>query len=207
MDIICKDIAKKFNDKTIFSNLNLNIQKGSKYGFLGPNGSGKSTALLSIAGYYQLSSGSIAYIQNQKQIDESNKFSFISIASPYLDLQENFTAKEIFYFQSKFKPFISGLNEDNFFKKINLNNAKDTPVKFFSSGMKQILKLGLAIFCDTPILFLDEPCSNLDSANILIFREIYKEFAGSKTVLIGTNDHPSEVDLVQTHINILQYKK
>jgi ABC-type multidrug transport system ATPase subunit len=204
--IVVENLQKNFNNQLVFQNLSLEINANQKIAFVGPNGSGKSTALLCLAGFYQPSKGKVDFINNTSIIEEVQKFSYLSIASPYLELPENFSALEIFNFQSNLKPFRKDISQDFFFNSIKLTRSKNTPVKFFSSGMKQILKLGLAIFADTPILFLDEPCSNLDENNILIFNEIFKSYALNKTVLIGTNNHPSELALVQSSVDILKYK-
>ncbi len=206
MRIVVENLQKNFNNQLVFQNLSLEINANQKIAFVGPNGSGKSTALLCLAGFYQPSKGKVDFINNTSIIEEVQKFSYLSIASPYLELPENFSALEIFNFQSNLKPFRKDISQDFFFNSIKLTRSKNTPVKFFSSGMKQILKLGLAIFADTPILFLDEPCSNLDENNILIFNEIFKSYALNKTVLIGTNNHPSELALVQSSVDILKYK-
>ena len=206
MRIVVENLQKNFNNQLVFQNLSLEINANQKIAFVGPNGSGKSTALLCLAGFYQPSKGKVDFINNTSIIEEVQKFSYLSIASPYLELPENFSALEIFNFQSNLKPFRKDISQDFFFNIIKLTRSKNTPVKFFSSGMKQILKLGLAIFADTPILFLDEPCSNLDENNILIFNEIFKSYALNKTVLIGTNNHPSELALVQSSVDILKYK-
>jgi ABC-type multidrug transport system ATPase subunit len=204
--IVVDNLQKNFNNQLVFQNLSLEIIINQKIAFVGPNGSGKSTALLCLAGFYQPSKGKVDFISDNSIIEEVQKFSHLSIASPYLELPENFTALEIFNFQANLKPFFEEVSQDYFFESIKLTKSKNTPVKFFSSGMKQILKLGLAIFADTPILFLDEPCSNLDENNILIFNEIFKSYALKKTVLIGTNNHPSELALVQSSVDILKYK-
>jgi ABC-type multidrug transport system ATPase subunit len=204
--IVVENLQKNFNNQLVFQNLSLEINANQKIAFVGPNGSGKSTALLCLAGFYQPSKGKVDFINNNSIIEEVQKFSYLSIASPYLELPENFSALEIFNFQSNLKPFLKDISQDFFFNSIKLTRSKNTPVKFFSSGMKQILKLGLAIFADTPMLFLDEPCSNLDENNILIFNEIFKSYALNKTVLIGTNNHPSELALVQSSVDILKYK-
>ena len=206
MRIVVENLQKNFNNHLVFQNLSFELKENQKIAFVGPNGSGKSTALLCIAGFYQPSKGKVNFIQNQNKIEELQKFSFLSIASPYLELPENFSALEIFNFQAKLKPFFNDISPEIFFQSIKLSASKNTPVKFFSSGMKQILKLGLAIFANTPILFLDEPCSNLDNNNTLIFNDIYNKYALNKTVLIGTNNHPSELALVQSSVDILKYK-
>ncbi|MFN5628322.1 MAG: ATP-binding cassette domain-containing protein [Bacteroidota bacterium] len=206
MRIVVENLQKNFNNQLVFQNLSIEINAYQKIAFVGPNGSGKSTALLCLAGFYQPSKGKVDFINNNSIIEEVQKFSYLSIASPYLELPENFSALEIFNFQSNLKPFSKDISPDFFFNSIKLTHSKNTPVKFFSSGMKQILKLGLAIFADTPILFLDEPCSNLDENNILIFNEIFESYAHNKTVLIGTNNHPSELALVQSSVDILKFK-
>ena len=100
MRIVVENLQKNFNNQLVFQNLSLEINANQKIAFVGPNGSGKSTALLCLAGFYQPSKGKVDFINNNSIIEEVQKFYYLSIASPYLELPENFSASEIFNFQS-----------------------------------------------------------------------------------------------------------
>jgi ABC-type multidrug transport system ATPase subunit len=66
-------------------------------------------------------------------------------------------------------------------------------VKNFSSGMKQRLKLTLAIMSDTPLLLLDEPLSNLDENGATWYQQMVRDFAGDRTIVVCSNMNEKEI--------------
>jgi len=104
-----------------------------------------------------------------------------------MELIEEMNIIELATFHSKFKPFTNGVSPSNFAEKINLNQASNKEVRFFSSGMKQRVKLGLAFYSNTPILMLDEPCTNLDETGINWYLDEIKKQLNNRTILICSN--------------------
>jgi ABC-type multidrug transport system ATPase subunit len=88
---------------------------------------------------------------------------------------------------------------------VGLKAATDKQIRYFSSGMKQRLKLALAIFSETPILLLDEPCSNLDKEGYALYHDLIRNYAMHKLIIVGSND-TQEYDYCTKHINLLDYK-
>ncbi|GAC1385791.1 MAG: hypothetical protein NVSMB45_14950 [Ginsengibacter sp.] len=111
------------------------------------------------------------------------------------------TLLEMISFHNKMKPLISQLSISEIISIIGLKDATNKQIRYFSSGMKQRVKLALAIFTNVKIIFLDEPCSNLDTAGILLYHELIKEFANQKLIIISSNDH-KEYDFVNKVINM-----
>ena len=72
--------------------------------------------------------------------------------------------------------------------------------------MKQRLKLALAILSDTPLLLLDEPCSNLDKEGYQLYAELIQQFAQHKLIIVGSND-PQEYAFCNQQVNLMDYKK
>ena len=90
--------------------------------------------------------------------------------------------------------------------EINLSAAANKQIRYYSSGMKQRLKLAQAIFSDTPALFLDEPCTNLDKAGIGLYnRSPIEAHASDRLVIISSNDE-AEYDFCQTVLLITDWK-
>ena len=146
MQIQVSAASKRFNKEWIFSNLNFSFTTGQHYALIGNNGSGKSTLLQIIAGYIGLTKGTIHWSYTDgSSFDSINIFKHISIAAPYLELVEEFTALEQIAFHQQFKPLQSGLQPIELLEKIGLGNAANKQIRTFSSGMKQRLKLALAI--------------------------------------------------------------
>ncbi|MFN5189116.1 MAG: ATP-binding cassette domain-containing protein [Chitinophagia bacterium] len=198
--------SKRFNTEWIFSNLNFSFTTGQHYALIGNNGSGKSTLLQIIAGYIGLTKGGIQWISTSNEtIDSTNIFQYISIATPYLELVEEFTALEQIIFHQQFKPLQNGLEPIELLEKIGLRNAAKKQIRNFSSGMKQRLKLALAIFDQAPILLLDEPCSNLDQEGIQTYHQLMQKYAMHKLVIVASND-PQEYQFCSQQLSLSNFK-
>jgi ABC-type multidrug transport system ATPase subunit len=201
VQISLQKAGKRFNKDWIFKDLDYRFEMGQHYALIGNNGSGKSTLLQTISGYATLSKGKIEWgAYNTETI-----FQQISIAAPYLELIEEFTTIEQFEFHDRFKPLRKDLTTAQMIEMVGLKAATDKQIRYFSSGMKQRLKLALAIFSETPILLLDEPCSNLDKEGYTLYHDLIRNYAMHKLIIVGSND-AQEYDYCTKHINLLDYK-
>ncbi|MDB5253007.1 MAG: transporter ATP-binding protein [Flaviaesturariibacter sp.] len=180
--------GKRFNYDWIFRNLTLQFSSGTSYAITGPNGSGKSTLLGCIGGLLQPSEGVIAFSRNDAEIDAGQTFRLISLCAPYLDVIEEMTLTEFFGFHQSFKPFLAGTTTDGIIDSIGLGGAREKQIRYFSSGMKQRVKLAQAVFSDTPVLLLDEPCSNLDTDGIALYQSLIERYAGDRIIIVCSND-------------------
>lgn len=204
MNITLQNVGRRFNKEWIFRNLNTEFTSGNSYAILGPNGSGKSTLLSVLTGSLSPSEGEISF-SDTKEIAVENIYKYISLAAPYLELVETFTLKESIDFHFKFKNFAQGLDSKKLITILGLEKAANKEIKYFSSGMKQRTKLALACCTDTPILFLDEPTSNLDVQGINWYRELIENFGKDRLTIIGSNQI-QEYDFCTNQIQISDYK-
>lgn len=200
MKVIAHNLGKRFNREWVFRNFNYEFESGKTYAITGPNGSGKSTLMQVLWGQMHPSEGSIQYpIQDQTEIYKS-----VSIAAPYMDLIEEFTLEEVIHFHFKFKK--SRLPIGEVIEKIELHSAKQKPLASFSSGMRQRVKLALAFYTEADLLFLDEPCTNLDKKSIGWYADHLVAVPSSTTVFIASNQE-HEYPLLSSKIDILTYKQ
>jgi ABC-type multidrug transport system ATPase subunit len=88
---------------------------------------------------------------------------------------------------------------------IGLKEATHKQIRYFSSGMKQRLELALAIFSETPILLLDEPCSNLDKEGYALYHTLINKYAMHKLIIVGSND-VQEYNFCTKQLNLMDYK-
>ena len=191
--ICLTDAGKRFNRDWIFRHVNYIFETGRSYAITGPNGSGKSTLLQAIAGSMNLSEGSLIY-QNKypvtNTIDPEKTYQHISIAAPYLELIEEMTAKEFLHFHHQFKPLLSGVTIAEILSIIGLENAADKQIRYFSSGMKQRIKLAQAIFSNAPVLLLDEPYTGLDQTSARTLSTLLRNLAvAGRTVIMSTHEY------------------
>ena len=206
LHIHLENVSKKFATEWIFKNVNLQITPGDKLVILGGNGSGKSTLLQIISGYVLPNSGTLTYTNNNSQVDAEELKNYLSIATPYLELIEDYTLAEIIEHCAAYKPFINGLNTSEIIEISGLSGAKNKYIKNYSSGMKQRVRLTLAILADCPLLLLDEPISNLDKAAIDWFKSLIGKYAMHKTIVVCSNSIKEEFEFCTKELDVSMFK-
>ena len=201
MKINLTNAGKRFNREWIFRQADLSFLPGEPTALTGPNGSGKSTLLQCIGGMLDLSEGKIEFsgISNEKAYNE------ISFCAPYLDLIEEMTLYEFLVFHSGFKPFLHNITVSTIIDEISLGAARHKQIRYFSSGMKQRARLAQAIFSNTAIVLLDEPCSNLDDTGIALYHSLIEKYCQERVLLVCSND-PVEYQFCRRMVKITDYK-
>ena len=197
--------GKRYNREWIFRHFSFEFYSGKKYAVTGANGSGKSTLLQVIAGAVLHNEGSIEYTNGGTIIKEDTRYQYISIAAPYLEMIEEMTAKEMLQFHAQFKPLVSSLSISEILRVIGLEKAMNKELRYFSSGMKQRLKLAQAFFSNTPVLLLDEPTTNLDADGIELYQQLINDYTNDRIVIVSSNDK-QEYDFCEETIEMANYK-
>jgi ABC-type multidrug transport system ATPase subunit len=205
MQLLIDQLGKRFNREWIFKQFSAKLQAGKSYTFVGPNGSGKSTLLHVISGVMPSTEGKIIYQLGNQTIEEDKWYRQLVIAAPYLELIEEFSLLELLDFHTRFKPFKEGISKNELVERIELEGSKNKAIKYFSSGMKQRLKLALAFYSNVPVVMLDEPTSNLDAKWSAWYREEVQQLSPDQILLICSNV-PAEYDFCDTIINVSEFK-
>ncbi|MCY7356250.1 MAG: ATP-binding cassette domain-containing protein [Rudanella sp.] len=213
IQIMASDVGKKYRREWVFRHLDLTLTSrptptntANSYTFVGPNGSGKSTLLQLLSGALPVTEGMLTYTLDNKTIASDEWFRQVVIAAPYLELIEELTLSEMLAFHVQFKPFKATLSNAEAADRMRLSHAMDKELKFFSSGMKQRVKLGLAFFSDVPLVILDEPTSNLDRQGAAWYHDQVRLLQPDQLLLIGSND-PAEYDFCPNVLDVMQWKK
>jgi len=205
MQITLSNTGKRYNREWIFRHCTYTFTSGKNYAITGSNGSGKSTLLQVIAGATLHNEGTIEYSNSDKKISNEQHYANISIAAPYLELIEEMTAKEMMEFHSKFKPLMQSLTIEEMLQIVGLEKAVNKQLRYFSSGMKQRLKLAQAFFSNTPILLLDEPTTNLDADGTALYQSLVSNYTKDKLVIVSSNVK-EEYSFCEEVIKISDYK-
>lgn len=200
-----QEASKRFHYEWIFKNLNLTITPGSALAITGGNGSGKSTLLKCLTGSIPLSSGKITYQLDSQFLSESDWYSHLSISAPYLELPEEFTLEELIQFHFKFKKPLAAISLKELLEVLYLESHASKQVFQFSSGMKQRVKLGLALFSDVPVIFLDEPTSNLDKKGVSWYQELIQTYQQNRSIIVCSND-PREYEFCNSKVSMEDFK-
>lgn len=205
--ITLDNLGKQFNSDWIFASLSCEISPRSTTAILGSNGSGKSTLLQVISSSISPTLGTISYSNEDKVIPPDQAFRLMSISAPYIELIEEFTLSEMIGFHRRLKPLVNNLSVEEVSKICRLERNLNKHIKVFSSGMKQRVKLALAILSETPVLLLDEPTSNLDQAGIDWYIELVNSHINNRVVVVSSNSISHEYNFCKQIINLEDYKK
>ena len=205
MTIQLSNAGKRYNRDWIFRNASLTFLPHHTYAITGSNGTGKSTLLQAIAGSLAISEGQVSWQIKGSEIDSNLVYNHLSIAAPYVEVIEEMTAFEFLEFHQKFKPLIASVSIKEILTLLGLEKAANKQIRYYSSGMKQRIKLAQAIFSDVPLMLLDEPCTNLDTAGFELYNTLINKYGHNKTIIVSSNDI-NEYSFCENVINIMDYK-
>ncbi len=206
MDLVLNNVGKRYRFDWIFRHIDYQFKAGQQYAILGPNGSGKSTLMKILSGHLTPSKGKVEFLKDGKKVLLDRIYKSVSYAAPYIDVIEEMTLEEAINFHRRFKPMLQGLNTAAIIDLLGFSKSRNKEIRFFSSGMKQRLKLVLAICSDTELLLLDEPTTNLDQQGFKWYRSLIDQYTQNRLVIVASN---VEMDYAfcTEHLNILDFKK
>ena len=207
MQIDFNQASRTFGAQTVFKNLSESFAPGSQTAVLGGNGSGKSTFLKTVYGALGLSQGTVKW-----QCDAGHNLSpfeaakNMSYAGPYFELIEELTALEFLKFYQRFRPYRLGFTADVILERTLLTEAASKQISNFSSGMKQRLKLALALFSVSEVVILDEPTSNLDPKGMEWYQALLNKELGARSLFVGSNFSETETFLCTAKLELKDYQ-
>lgn len=199
-----KDLCYNYSKdvQTLFD-INLQVPKGSIYGFIGPNGSGKTTTLSLLLGLMRLQKGSITIFGKELKSDRINILKKIGALIETPSFYGHLTARENLEVYRN----VYGVDKDRVEEVLQLVDLVDTGKKkarHFSLGMKQRLAIALALLPNPELLILDEPTNGLDPNGIIELRELIKKLNQELNITIIISSHIlAEVEKMVTHIGII----
>lgn len=202
-----ENLVKRYGAFIALSGLNMNVPKGSIYGFIGKNGAGKTTLIRLICGLQKPTSGgfSVYGIKNSdKNIVKSRKRMGAVVETPSIYL--NMTAEE----NLKQQYLVLGLpNYDGLKELLALVGLSDTgkkKAKNFSLGMRQRLGIAIALAGNPDFLVLDEPINGLDPQGIVEIRELVLKLNREKNITFLISSHIlDELSRIATYYGFIDH--
>lgn len=205
MKVNLEQVCKRYISEWVFKNINYSWQGPGVHAILGANGSGKSTLLRMIAGMQTISKGRISYELDGKVVVADQIFNHVSYCAPAMDIIEEMSLREFLSFHFSFKKIRKGWTVDNIISALGMQAVQHKYIADYSSGMKQRAKLAQAFFADTPLLLLDEPCSNLDLPGVTLYQDWLRSLAHDRLVIVASNDEREYLE-ARTMLDIQAYK-
>ncbi len=196
-------LSFSFGNFKVLNEINLQIPKGSIFGFLGPNGAGKSTTIKALLGLLRTKPGMIQIFGKDLN---SNKMYILErigamVEAPslydHLDAIGNLeiTARLRNISFKRIKPLL---------ETVSLSRDAHRPVKQYSTGMKQRLSLAIALLAEPELLILDEPINGLDPNGIIEMRQLLVRINQEQNCTILLSSHIlSEIEKLCTDVAII----
>lgn len=200
--VTLENISKKFSAHWVIRDFSHVFEEGGSYALLGSNGSGKSTLMQIVSGFLSPVSGKVIYESGSVPVKRENVHRYLSLAAPWSDPADDLTLQELLEFHIKFRPLLPGISVAEALRISGLEHAKDRLIRNYSSGMKQRVRLLLAVLSQSSALLLDEPSSNLDAAGIEWYRALLRSYGLDRLVIVASNHQLPEYDFCRHAIEL-----
>lgn len=202
------NLTKKYKNKIVVDNLNINIKQGEIYGFLGENGAGKTTTLRMIMNLVKPTSGNVEIFGKNIKLKNNNYLERIGSIIEFPGFYDNLTANENLEIHRRLMGVQGKCCIDEALDITGIKDVKDKKVKEFSLGMKQRLGIARALLHHPELLILDEPTNGLDPIGIKESRELILELVNKKDITVLISSHNlSEIQQLATTIGIIHKGK
>jgi len=205
-----KNITKKYNNKTVVDNLNIEIRKGEIFGLLGPNGAGKSTTMNMICSIVHPTAGEIELLGKNHWKQRKEIIHKIGYIPQELAIHGNLKAWEnVELFTSlygiKGQELKTAVNES--LEYVGLMEHRQEFAKNFSGGMKRRLNIACALGHKPELLIFDEPTVGIDPQSRNFILDKIKESNAKGATVIYTSHYMEEVEAICTRIAIMDNGK
>jgi ABC-type multidrug transport system ATPase subunit len=186
MTITLDAVGKRFQQQWVLRQLTFSLRAPARVAISGPNGAGKTTLLRILSGQLTPSEGSVRFVRDGKPVEIENVYRHLSWAAPYMELIEELSLAEHIRFHARFKEMT--VRAEEVIGLLGMQAHRHKRIGDLSSGMKQRVKLALALLSKSEVLLLDEPTSNLDVQGQDWYQALLREHAGTRLVIIASNE-------------------
>jgi len=195
------DVAKRYDLRVVFKSVSGEALPGEVLVITGPNGSGKSTLLAILCGLLRPTRGEVRHRRGDVEIERELWRRHLGVVAPAMAVYEELDAGENLHFFARVRGMgVADKRCRECLEMVGLDPGRRTPVRGYSTGMAQRLKIAQALLHDPEILFLDEPGSNLDPTGRDWLEDHVRGLAGEgKTVVLATNDE-REMEWGKRHV-------
>ena len=191
ISISFSDVAKRYDLRVVFRGVSGEAVPGEVLVITGPNGSGKSTLLAILCGLLRPTRGEVRYRwHGGDDLPRDTWGRHLGVVAPSMAVYDELTALENLRFYARVRGLARQDSDHRaLLERVGLDPDRSTPVRGYSTGMAQRLKIAQALLHDPEVLFLDEPSSNLDPAGQdWLEGHVRSLVAEDRTIVLATND-------------------
>lgn len=194
-------IGHRFGARILFRKLDFELRGGTATAITGPNGSGKSTLLRILAGLLTPTAGRVALVSRGRAVDPGQRPLHCGFVAPYMNVYDGFTARENLEFIARARRSHTE-HIDRLLADVGLTERADDPVRTFSSGMVQRVRLACALLPSPPVLLLDEPGATLDEAGVALVHRVVREATEAGRIVVLATNLASEAALCSARLEV-----
>jgi len=207
-----KGLTRLFEGVAAVDRLDLQVERGTFYGFLGPNGAGKSTTIKMLTGLLASTSGDIRVlgkdVLDRREALEVKRH--VGVIPEDLALFDNLTAREYLTFIGRMYLLPSDTIRNRIGELLpilGLDNEEKKLAIEYSHGMKKKLALAAALLPNPDLLFLDEPFEGVDAVTSRTIRDLLSGFVARGSTVFLTSHVLEIVEKLCTHVGIIVHGK
>ena len=203
-----KGLTRLFGGVPAVDRLDLQVERGTFYGFLGPNGAGKSTTIKMLTGQLAASEGE-ALVLGRSMFDPAQALEAkqrIGVVPEDLALFEHLSAREHLTFIGRMyllPPDTIRLRIDELLHLLDLADEDKKLALEYSHGMRKKLALAAAMLPNPDLLFLDEPFEGVDAVTSRVIRDMLADFVRRGSTVFLTSHVLDVVEKLCTHVGII----
>lgn len=198
-------LTKRYSGFTAVRDISFHVAKGEIVGFLGPNGAGKSTTMRMITGYLPPTSGKASIAGFDIFTDSIQARRHLGYLPESTPLYHDMRVDEYLRYRASLKGVPSSKLRERVGDVLDLCNLQEKQraiIGTLSKGQRQRVGIADALVHDPALLILDEPTIGLDPNQIRQVRELIKNLATRRTVLISTHILP-EVEMMCSRVVVI----
>ncbi|WP_407923569.1 ATP-binding cassette domain-containing protein [Alteribacter lacisalsi] len=208
--IEARGLVKVFGKHRAVDGVDLNIKKGTVYGFLGPNGAGKTTTIRMLATLLQPDGGEARIFGHDTVKESAEVRSRISLTGQYASIDEDLTGTENLVLMGRLMGYTrkqAKARAAELLHAFGLEDAAKRQVKKYSGGMRRRIDIAASIVVTPELLFLDEPTTGLDPRSRNQVWDIVRTLVSSGTTVLLTTQYLEEADQLADRIAVINEGK